>query len=192
VLVIGVVVVFTAASKDQSTADADAKAEHPRNDQTDQKDDATKHPKPHRDLAPGQVVRIVMGALKDNDTEDTGIAITFEFASPENKKMTGPLKRFIPMVKSPAYAPMLNHKSATYGKVYVKDDVAQTFVRVTDTTDRDTLYAFRLSKQHDEGEFKDCWMTDGVVPIDPRDLPPGADEEPELDDAAGPDRPDRT
>ena len=28
-------------------------------------------------------------------------------------------------------------------------------------------YLFRLSKQRD-GEFKDCWMTDGVIRVEPK------------------------
>jgi hypothetical protein len=71
--------------------------------------------KPDKDLAPGEVVRIVVDALRDNDAKDNGIAITFDFASPANQKATGPLERFVPLVKSPAYAPMLNHRSAEYG-----------------------------------------------------------------------------
>src|SRR3954451_2111401 len=73
--------------------------------------DVTKRTKPARSLSPGEVVKIVMNALRDNDAKDGGIAITFDFASPQNKKVTGPLERFVPMVKTPAYAPMLNHKS---------------------------------------------------------------------------------
>src|SRR4051812_33213541 len=76
---------------------------------------STTRPVPSPDLAPQDVVKTVMDALRNNDEKDTGIRITFSFASPGNREFTGPIDRFIAMVKDPAYAPMLNHKSAEYG-----------------------------------------------------------------------------
>src|SRR5688572_13075406 len=128
----------------------------------DAKDDDTeaKRPVPGPDLKPEEVVRIVMDALKSNDDQDSGIAITFDFASPANQEVTGPLERFIPMVKSPTYAPMLKHKSAKYGKLQTRGNIAQQLVTVIDAEDKEAAYVFRLSKQ-DEGERKGCWLTDG-------------------------------
>ena len=140
----------------------------------------TTRPAPASDLTPEQVVRTVMDALQDNDADDTGIAITFDFASPQNKEATGPLERFAEMVKGPVYAPMLNFKSAEYGEIKVVDDeVAEQAVRLVAANGETAVYVFRLSKQPD-GEFKDCWMTDGVMRLRPRDADDGAapDEEP--------------
>ena len=48
---------------------------------------------PHPSLKPLDVVRIVMNALQRNDAggANNGIAITYKFASPANRRMTGPL-----------------------------------------------------------------------------------------------------
>jgi hypothetical protein len=126
-----------------------------------------KRPKPDPKLTPGQVVRIVMDALKKNDAKDNGIVVTFDFASPANKEATGPLERFIPMVKGAAYAPMLNYKSAKYSKtLLLEDDQAMIAVSVVDAKGEVAFYMFQLSKQS-EGDLKDCWMTDGVTRVKP-------------------------
>jgi hypothetical protein len=170
------------AKKDSPKSAPPAAAEKPK----DGKESKKKRPAPDKEYTPGQVVRIIIDALKNNDAKDGGIATTVDFASPANQEATGPLDRFIPMVKSEAYAPMLNHKSAKYGKVLIDDDEgeAQELVRVTDAKGNVIYYIFRLSKQT-EGKFKDCWMTDGVIRVEPRDLP----REPKLgDDKSKPDR----
>ena len=45
----------------------------------------------------------------------TESALTWNFASPANKQVTGPIERFIPMVKTPAYEPMLHRSRVQYG-----------------------------------------------------------------------------
>ena len=132
-----------------------------------------KRPRPDPKLTPGQVVRIVMDALKKNDAKDSGIAVTFDFASPANQKITGPLERFIPMVKGPVYGPMVNHKSAEYGKALLLGDeqtAAAVVVTLVDGNGETAVYLFTLSKQ-EEGDLKDCWMTDGVIRVKPGDDP---------------------
>lgn len=136
------------------------------NGDADDGDAPAKRPAPDPALKPDEVVRAVMDALKENDEKDSGIAVAFDFASPANQEVTGPLERFAPMVKSPAYAPMLNHKSATYGKLQVRETVAQQLVTVADADGKEAAYVFRLSKQA-EGDHKDCWMTDGVIRVEP-------------------------
>jgi hypothetical protein len=123
---------------------------------------------PTPQLSPSQVVKVVMTALKDNDAADSGIRVTFKFASPANQQQTGPIDRFIPMVKSDAYAPMLNHKSATVRELAVQGDQAAELVTLTDAAGHTVYYMFQLSKQHDDGPLKDCWMTDGVIRVQPK------------------------
>lgn len=124
--------------------------------------------RPSPDLSPQDVVRVVCNAMKDNTAKDEGIAKVFAFASPENRKMTGPLERFIPMVKTPAYAPMLNCKSIELGPGETVEDVTQQSVKITAADGSVSVYVFILSKQT-AGEFKDCWMTDAVMPVRPSD-----------------------
>jgi hypothetical protein len=128
---------------------------------------------PSPDLTPEQVVKIQLTAMEHNDdpTPDAGLATTFHFASPGNQKQTGPLEKFIKMVKSDAYGPLINHKSAELGKTHTDDHTTQILVKITGSDNHVSLFLFVLSKQPD-GQYKDCWMTDGVMRIRPEDIVP--------------------
>jgi len=108
-------------------------------------------------------------ALGDNDTphEDAGIEAAFNFASPANKRVTGPLDRFRRLFETPAYGPMIDHRGATYSTPQVRDSVARIGVILTTKQGERVGYLFRLSKQA-EAPHEDCWMTDAVrqVPIE--------------------------
>lgn len=131
---------------------------------------STTQPSPKPELKPEQVVRIVVEALARNGADDDGIRVTWEFASPGNKKVTGPLERFAPMVKGPAYLPMLHSAAADYQPIVVIGDQAEQLVMLTDADGRKAYYVFRLSRQAD-GPLKDCWMTDGVFRVQPVEKP---------------------
>ena len=84
-------------------------------------------PEPEPSLSPGDVVSIQIEALKNNDIlyKDRGIEVTFNFASPTNKRMTGPIGRFKAMLHSPVYGPMINHRDAKYENVRVEGELAR-------------------------------------------------------------------
>jgi hypothetical protein len=119
---------------------------------------------PHPGRAPGDVVRIQLNALAKNDKpyKDAGIETTFRFASPANKKATGPLSRFIRMLYNPLYSPMLDNQAASYGALIVEGDRARQSVILTTADDQRVGYMFFLSKQKG-GPFDQCWMTDSVL-----------------------------
>jgi hypothetical protein len=119
---------------------------------------------PHRELTPMQVVETVMEALRNNDapSPDSGIATTFAFASPANKRFTGPLPRFISMVHDPVYAPMLGWDLIKYGRPMIIGDRAQLPVQLLDAHGELSVFVFDLARQSG-GEFDGCWMTDGVA-----------------------------
>ena len=116
---------------------------------------------PDPTLSPAEVIRIQLEALRNNDEQDRGIAVAFRFASPANRANTGPLARFIPMIKQGPYALMLDFRDAIYGPVETVADRARQ--RVTLTGTRETMtYWFYLSRQS-EPPYVDCWMTDSVI-----------------------------
>lgn len=127
---------------------------------------------PRVDLAPQDVVSIVINALANNDQPfpDAGIATTFTFASPANKVNTGPLERFTRMVKSPPYGIMVNHVARDFSEVVEAGNTAYQLVRLTGLDGREVVFAFRLSKQFD-GAFEGMWMTDAVWPVSNGDVP---------------------
>jgi hypothetical protein len=116
---------------------------------------------PSAELAPQEVVRIQMEALKYNDEKNRGIEIVFRFASPSNKVNTGPLPRFITMINGEAYRPMLNHNTIGYDEIRVVGDQAAQRVSITTEDGLIVVYVFVLSKQQGE-ECSGCWMTDAV------------------------------
>lgn len=115
---------------------------------------------PDPTLSPAEIVRIQLEALRNNDEQDRGIAVAFRFASPANRANTGPLARFIPMIKHGPYALMLDFRDATYDPVETFTDRARQ--RVTLTGAREIMtYWFYLSRQA-EPPYVGCWMTDSV------------------------------
>ncbi len=118
---------------------------------------------PDASLLPQDVVSIQIEALQHNDTpyEDRGIEVTFNFASPTNKRVTGPLERFKVMVRNPVYGPMIDHRSAEYQNVKVEGDVAQVDVILESKDGQYLGYRFKLSLQHDN-QYEGSWMTDVV------------------------------
>jgi hypothetical protein len=118
--------------------------------------------RPNPDLSPEEVVKIQVEALQNNDELDKGIEITFRFASPANKQATGPLNRFVRLVKNPSYRPMLNHRAAVYGPMKITGDTATQRVTITGADGSASVYIFELSKQ-DLPDCQGCWMTDTVV-----------------------------
>ena len=119
---------------------------------------------PEPELKPNDVVRLQLLAMQQNDDSDFGIEVTFRFASPANKKQTGPLKRFIGLVRNPSYRPLLNHINVTFLKLTVEEVFAVQDVIITTSNGERIGYRFRLSIQ--KGTlYPGCWMTDSVVPF---------------------------
>ena len=119
---------------------------------------------PEPELKPNDVVRLQLLAMQQNDESDIGIEITFRFASPANKKQTGPLQRFIRLVRNPSYRPLLNHTNATFLELTVEDDFAVQEVVITTSKGERIGFRFRLSIQKGP-VYPGCWMTDSVVPF---------------------------
>jgi hypothetical protein len=123
---------------------------------------------PRPELTPQQVVEYQLLVLQRNDQPlpDAGIEKAFRFASTANKKSTGPISHFISMVHSAGYAPLLNAKESTVIRAQVEDDQAKILTRVVSAGGSEMFYLFLLSRQP-EGENTNCWMTDGVIGLEP-------------------------
>ncbi len=121
---------------------------------------------PDPSLAPQDVVSIQISALRNNDIpyKDRGIEVTFNFASPANKRMTGPIERFKEMVRNPVYGPMINHRDAKYENHVVEGEFARIDVILNSKEGEYLGYRFILSRQHGN-EYEGSWMTDAVIPF---------------------------
>jgi len=123
---------------------------------------------PNANLTPDQVIVIIVDALKNNDpsNDDSGIATVFEFASPQNKMVTGPLKKFTGMIKG-GFGNMLNHVDSEFGEIEIGENIALQAVWFTSRTGQQNGYVFQVGKQSG-GQFDGMWMTESVWPIGER------------------------
>ena len=116
-------------------------------------------------LSPAEVISIQLTALQANDAlqTDAGIAQTWAFAHPDNKRMNGPLHRFAQMIKGPLYRMLLNHRSHEVKEVSRTDDEAVFAVTITSQTSEVVVYRWSVAKVAD-GEDAGAWMTIAVSP----------------------------
>ena len=117
-------------------------------------------------LSPADVVAIQLNALQTNDTPgtDAGIAQTWAFAHPDNKRVTGPLPRFAQMIKGPLYQVLLGHRSHEIKEVLATDD--QVDFAVTVTSQKGEVVGYRWSVAKAAGG-DDARMTISVSPPQP-------------------------
>ena len=117
--------------------------------------------KPNNSISPKEVVSIQLTGLKDNDREykDSGIEQTWNFAHPNNKKVTGPLDNFKRMIKGDAYQMMINHLSHTITQLGTGDNWAQFEVIILDKEKIYHKFNWQVEKYSADGPLKDCWLT---------------------------------
>ena len=120
--------------------------------------------KPNRNINPKEVVKIQLTGLQKNDLKfkDSGIEQTWNFAHPNNKKVTGPLNNFKRMIKGDAYQMMINHLSHTITQLGSTDKWAQFEVIILDKNKIYHKFNWQVEKYTKDGELKDCWLTSMV------------------------------
>ena len=110
------------------------------------------------------MVKIQLNGLQKNDLnfKDGGIAQTWNFAHPNNKKFTGPLERFKTLLSSESYKMLLNHIVQNIVEVQTTDSMAS--YEVTILGEGKYYYNFRwmVEKYNSDGPLKDCWLTTAV------------------------------
>ena len=117
--------------------------------------------KPSNAFKPVDVVRIQLTGLQKNDLDfkDSGIEQTWNFAHPNNKKVTGPLANFKRMIKGDSYQMMINHLSHTITQLGSKNNWAQFEVVILDNNKIYHKFNWQVEKYTLEGVLKDCWLT---------------------------------
>ena len=116
---------------------------------------------PSRAITPKEVIKIQLEGLQKNDNKylDSGIEQTWNFAHPNNKRVTGPLNNFKKMIKSPSYQMMIDHLSHTITKVNSNDKMAQFEVIILDKNKIYHKFNWQVEKYNLDGDLKDCWLT---------------------------------
>ena len=117
--------------------------------------------KPSSQIKPSEVVKIQLTGLQKNDQEfkDSGIEQTWNFAHPNNRKVTGPLPNFKRMIKGDSYQMMLDHLSHTITELGSSDKWAQFEVIILDKNKIYHKFNWQVEKYTLDGALKDCWLT---------------------------------
>lgn len=130
-------------------------------------------------LYPDDVVTLQLSALQDNDAQDSGIALTWEYTSPENQRANGPYTRFARMIHE-SYGDLLQSRSFDVGAAKIEDGGASVPVRLVCAAGNTHGFIFWLTMEH-SGERDGHWLTEGVTPVPlPQDAPgsPPPDDRP--------------
>ena len=117
--------------------------------------------KPRSDINPDQVIKIQLKGLQVNDLnyKDSGIEQTWNFAHPDNRKVTGPLPNFKKMIKGKSYEMMIDHISHTIKQLGKGDKWAQFEVIILDKDKIYHKFNWQVEKYTIDGDLKDCWLT---------------------------------
>ena len=120
--------------------------------------------KPNSGIGPNQVVMIQLNGLMKNDEPNlnNGIKQTWEFAHPSNKKYTGPLSKFITLLKGQNYKMLINHLDNEIIEIFKTSN--KYGFEVTILSNDKNYYKFQwvVEKYYEEGPLKDCWLTISV------------------------------
>tara|TARA_A100001011_G_scaffold317485_1_gene336851 strand:+ start:547 stop:1014 length:468 start_codon:yes stop_codon:yes gene_type:complete len=119
--------------------------------------------KPSTKFTGYQVLQLQLQSLKNNSKlgNDRGIEQVYMFAHPENKKITGPIKKFKKMIKSDAYSIFLDHNESKVGLVH-QDQIHEIYlVKVTkNSSSRNFLWTLITYIDDNKNSF---WYTVNVV-----------------------------
>ena len=117
---------------------------------------------PNDKFSPLEVVDIQLTSLQSNTSDNKGIYQCWLFAHPENKKYTGPLGRFISMIKSNPYDILL--ESLFFETKLLSKNQTEAKVEVFLDGKNKNRYKilWTLSKSNTSKKCTNCWMTIGV------------------------------
>ena len=120
--------------------------------------------KPSNKIDPSKVVSIQLEGLMNNDypSKDHGIKQTWEFAHPSNKKYTGPLPRFINLIKSESYKMLIDHLDSKIVEIFHSNNKYGFEVIILGSDKNYYKFQWIVEKYYNEGPLQNCWLTISV------------------------------
>ena len=120
--------------------------------------------KPNITLRPLDVLVIQLNSLQNNDYpyKDAGIEQTWEFAHPNNKIMTGPLKKFKQMIYSKSYEILIRHEKSEITILNETNNKSVYKVYILSKDKKKYYYIWQIEKVLKNGNLENCWMTTSV------------------------------
>ena len=98
----------------------------------------------------------------DEPNLDYGIKQTWEFAHPLNKKYTGPLPRFINLLKSESYKMLINHLDSEIIEVFKSSNQYAFEITILGNDKKYYKFQWVVEKYYEDGPLNDCWLTTSV------------------------------
>jgi len=120
--------------------------------------------KPNTSLKPLDVLMIQLNSLQNNNVpyKDAGIEQTWEFAHPDNKKITGPLEKFKQMIYGKSYEILINHETNEITILNETSNKSVYKVYILSKDKKKYYYIWQIEKVLLDGDLKNCWMTTRV------------------------------
>ncbi len=120
--------------------------------------------KPNISLKPFDVISIQLNSLQRNNIpfKDAGIEQVWEFAHPNNKKITGPLEKFKEMIYSQNYKMLIEHENSEITILSESSNKSVYKVFILSNDKKKYSYIWQVEKVSQKGDLKNCWMTTSV------------------------------
>ncbi len=120
--------------------------------------------KPDITLKPLDVLVIQLNSLQNNDYpyKDAGIEQTWEFAHPNNRIMTGPLKKFKQMIYSKSYEILIRHEKSEITILNETNNKSVYKVYILSKDKKKYYYIWQVEKVLKNANLENCWMTTSV------------------------------
>ena len=120
--------------------------------------------KPNITLRQLDVLVIQLNSLQNNDYpyRDAGIEQTWEFAPPNNRIMTGPLKKFKQMIYSKSYEILIRHENSEIIILNETNNKSVYKVYILSKDKKKYYYIWQIEKVLKNGNLENCWMTTSV------------------------------
>ncbi|TWU66202.1 hypothetical protein V7x_17600 [Crateriforma conspicua] len=116
------------------------------------------------ELGPAEVVAIQLESMRQAALDPERLKLCFAFASPSNRRLTGPFERFQRLVVEPPFAALIGHRHGLIGRPQIRGEEAMVLVSVDNADGQTRAYQFYLIRQN-EPPFDGCWMTEAVTPL---------------------------
>ena len=117
---------------------------------------------PNDKFSPLEVVDIQLTSLQSNSNDNNGIYQCWLFAHPKNKKYTGPLGRFVSMIRSSPYDVLLGSLFFETKLISKNQTEAKVEVFLDGKNKNRYKILWILSRSNISKKCTNCWMTIGV------------------------------
>ncbi len=115
---------------------------------------------PRPTFSPADVVTLQVNSIRDALVDTTKLKVCYSLASPENRKHTGPLRRFAEIVMLPPYDRLAKCVDWQVGGAVIENDLAA--VLVSTISQDGSVSGFRFILQRHDSSMRNCWLTEGV------------------------------